>query len=75
MVDGVDFDYFEVGMRYRFFSSSSSSSSKGGGGGGASADSAMLTAGTTTEDNVIVEITELMVPCANLCKLPYINDP
>jgi hypothetical protein len=74
MVDGVDFDYFEVGMRYRFFSSSSSSS-KGGGGGGASADSAMLTAGTTTEDNVIVEITELMVPCANLCKLPYINDP
>jgi MOSC domain-containing protein YiiM len=30
------------------------------------------------EDNegcVIVEITECMDPCANLCKLPYINDP
>ena len=74
LVDGVYFDYFEVGMRYRFFSSSSSSS-KGGGGGGASADAAMLTAGTTTEDDVVVEITEPMVPCANLCKLPYINDP
>jgi MOSC domain-containing protein YiiM len=24
---------------------------------------------------VIVEITESMDPCANLCKLPYINDP
>ena len=72
LVDGVDFDYFEVGMRYRFFSSSSSS--KGGDGGGASADAAMMTAGTTTEDDVVVEITEPMVPCANLCKLPYIND-
>ncbi len=26
-------------------------------------------------NEVIVEITEPMEPCANLCKLPYINDP
>jgi MOSC domain-containing protein YiiM len=37
---------------------------------------------TSTEDGnevkegcVIVEITEPMPPCGNLCKLPYINDP
>jgi hypothetical protein len=71
LVDGVDFDYFEVGMRYRFFSSSSKSKE---GDGGASADAAILTEGTTTEDDVVVEITEPMVPCANLCKLSYIND-
>mmetsp|Transcript_41024 Transcript_41024/g.72139 ORF Transcript_41024/g.72139 Transcript_41024/m.72139 type:complete len:312 (-) Transcript_41024:210-1145(-) len=28
-----------------------------------------------TMEDVIVEITEAMEPCANLCKLPYINDP
>ncbi|KAL9186263.1 hypothetical protein ACHAXT_005501 [Thalassiosira profunda] len=26
-------------------------------------------------ESVVVEITEEMEPCANLCKLPYINDP
>ncbi|KAL7449274.1 hypothetical protein ACHAWC_001347, partial [Mediolabrus comicus] len=26
-------------------------------------------------DDVVIEITEPMEPCANLCKLPYINDP
>jgi MOSC domain-containing protein YiiM len=26
-------------------------------------------------EDVIIEITEPMEPCANLCKLPYINDP
>lgn len=26
-------------------------------------------------EEVIVEITEPMEPCSNLCKLPYINDP
>lgn len=30
---------------------------------------------TGAEKAVIVEITEPMEPCANLCKLPYINDP
>ena len=30
---------------------------------------------TTTMDDCIVEITEPMDPCANLCKLPYINNP
>jgi hypothetical protein len=63
LVDGVDFDYFEVGMRYRFFSSSSTSSDGEG-------DDV-----TTLADDVVIEITEPMEPCANLCKLPYINDP
>ncbi len=62
LVDGVDFDYFEVGMRYRF---SSSSASSGGEEGDVSASA----------DDVVIEITEPMEPCANLCKLPYINDP
>ena len=26
-------------------------------------------------DQVVIEVTEPMEPCANLCKLPYINDP
>ena len=30
---------------------------------------------STKEDCVILEITERMEPCGNLCKLPYINDP
>lgn len=30
---------------------------------------------TAGPGDVIVEITEPMEPCANLCKLPYINDP
>lgn len=28
----------------------------------------------TAKERVVVEITEPMEPCANLCKLPYIND-
>ena len=67
LVDGVDFDYFEVGMRYRF---SSSTSSLNGGDGDAT-----TTATTISEKGVVVEITEPMEPCANLCKLPYVNDP
>ncbi|KAL7542469.1 hypothetical protein ACHAXR_011806 [Thalassiosira sp. AJA248-18] len=59
LVEGVDFGFFRVGQRYRF----SSQNKKGGDnkGGGAIED-------------VIVEVTEPMEPCANLCKLPYIND-
>ena len=57
LVDGVDFDFFQVGRSYRF-----STQKKGGESEGAVED-------------VIVEITEPMEPCANLCKLPYINDP
>ena len=26
-------------------------------------------------EDVIIQVTEPMEPCANLCKLPYINDP
>lgn len=52
LVEGVDFDFFRVGRRYRF-----SSRQEG------------------MPEDVIIEVTEPMEPCANLCKLPYINDP
>lgn len=55
LVDGVDFDFFAPGGRYRF-------APPGREGGG-------------SEEDVVVEITERMEPCANLCKLPYINHP
>ena len=29
----------------------------------------------TTMEETIIEVTEPMDPCANLCKLPYINNP
>jgi len=69
LVEGVEFDFFRVGGRYRFAASSSSSSEKGG--------SMMVedAAAVGGEEDVIVEITEMMEPCANLCKLPYVNDP
>jgi hypothetical protein len=57
LVDGVDFTYFQVGMQYRFSSSSSSSSS----------------VGIPTSEDVVVEITEKIEPCMNLCKLSYIK--
>jgi len=60
LVEGVEFDFFKVGGRYRFASSSKQ--------GGSIEDAA-------GEEDVIVEITEMMEPCANLCKLPYVNDP
>lgn len=60
LIEGVDFSFFQIGQRYRF----SMGSQQSGG-----------DKKTTTMDDVIVEITEQMDPCANLCKLPYINNP
>jgi MOSC domain-containing protein YiiM len=31
--------------------------------------------GDNENEGVVIEITEKMDPCANLCKLPYINEP
>ena len=63
LVDGVDFDYFEVGRVYRFSSS---------GLNGEDGD----TTTTMTGEDVVVEITEPIVPCGNLCRLPYVvGDP
>ena len=60
MIEGVDFSFFQIGQRYKF----SMKSQQNGG-----------DTKTTTMDDVIVEITEPADPCANLCKLPYINNP
>lgn len=68
LVKGVDFAFFKVGHRYRFSSQKSSSSN---GDNGSSSSSSII----DSADDVVIEITEPMEPCANLCKLPYINDP
>jgi hypothetical protein len=60
LIEGVDFSFFRVGGRYRFTSKNDA---------GSSGESKAIL------NEVIVEITEPMEPCANLCKLPYINDP
>jgi len=65
LVKGVDFSFFKVGGRYRFSPKSSNASSS-------SSSSSMI---ESAEEDVIIEITEPMEPCANLCKLPFINDP
>mmetsp|Transcript_25320 Transcript_25320/g.31201 ORF Transcript_25320/g.31201 Transcript_25320/m.31201 type:complete len:307 (-) Transcript_25320:27-947(-) len=60
-VDGVDFKFFELGKRYKF----STKEAKGG---------TSSNNGKDSEDGVLIEITERIEPCGNLCKLPYIND-
>ena len=67
MVKGVDFSFFKVGGRYRFSQKSSNS------GNGSSSSSTSIV--DSAEEDVIIEITEPMEPCANLCKLSFINDP
>ena len=62
LVEGVDFGFLHIGQKYRF--SAGSQDQKSGG---------EKTA--ISMEDVIIEITEAMEPCANLCKLPYINDP
>lgn len=67
LVKGVDFSFFKIGGRYRFSQESSNSS----GNASLSASSSF----ESLEEDLIIEITEPMEPCANLCKLPFINDP
>eukprot|EP00984_Skeletonema_dohrnii_P004133 scaffold1436_cov75-Skeletonema_dohrnii-CCMP3373.AAC.4 len=67
LVKGVDFSFFKVGGRYRFSPKSSNNS------GNASTSSSSII--ESADEDVIIEITEPMEPCANLCKLPFINDP
>mmetsp|Transcript_30077 Transcript_30077/g.45257 ORF Transcript_30077/g.45257 Transcript_30077/m.45257 type:complete len:325 (-) Transcript_30077:997-1971(-) len=69
LVKGVDFSFFKVGGRYRFSPKSSNNS------GNASASSSSSSIIESAEEDVIIEITEPMEPCANLCKRPFINDP
>jgi MOSC domain-containing protein YiiM len=59
-VDGVPYGFFGVGKRYRF------------------SESSFQTNGAALEgrgDGVVIEITEEIQPCGNLCRLPYLNDP
>jgi len=56
-IAGTTFEYFKIGERYEFISAESDDD----------------TTRTSSPNNVILEITEHMTPCANLCKLPYIN--
>jgi len=58
-VDGVQFGFFEVGKRYRFATIAADAEGENT---------------KSQEGGVIVEITEKVEPCGNLCKLPYIND-
>jgi len=61
LVDGIDYTFFQIGQRYKFQTKLGSSSS--------SSDD-----NDDEEDGIIVEITERVEPCGNLCKLAYIND-
>lgn len=62
LVGGVGFRFFEVGRRYLF------------GAAGDDSDEHYEEEETNNGRGVVVEITEPMIPCANLCKLPYINN-
>jgi Uncharacterized protein conserved in bacteria len=60
-VDGIDYTFFQVGKRYRFHSQKDTKETTNDG---------VL----QEEEGVVVEITERIEPCGNLCRLPYIND-
>jgi MOSC domain-containing protein YiiM len=62
-VDGIDYKFFEIGKRYKF----SMKGEEQGKGGTSSSKS-------SSSEGVVVEITERIEPCGNLCKLAYIND-
>lgn len=57
-VDGVDYNFFQVGKRYRFHARQETGEKSK----------------MDVQDGVVVEITERIEPCGNLCRLPYIND-
>jgi len=59
LVDGVDFTFFQPGKSYRFQRRKTTGSSDD----------------VDDEEDVEIMITEPMMPCANLCRLPYVNDP
>jgi MOSC domain-containing protein YiiM len=61
LIDGINFRFFRVGERYKFTSVRKKEN--------------IPSNDDTLADEAIIEITEPMEPCANLCKLPYINDP
>lgn len=72
LIKGVDFSFFKVGGRYRFSQKTSNSS---GNASSSSSSSLLASSVESLEKDAVIEITEPMEPCANLCKLPFINDP
>lgn len=64
LVDQVQFSFLEPGGVYRFESNAVNSD-----------DATMSLRFLASSSTVDVRITEAMTPCANLCKLSYINDP
>jgi MOSC domain-containing protein YiiM len=65
LVDDVSFDFFQIGKRYKFVITPADENE------GSSSSSSSP---SSSHKSVILEITEKMDPCANLCKLSYIND-
>ena len=61
LIDGVTFNYFRIGQSYQFTTATTFS-------GKDNVDDG------SSHNSVVIEITEPMEPCANLCKLPYINN-
>lgn len=64
-VNGIPYTFFQVGQRYEFSSSSSQGKN----------DKQQGAAAADNNNKVIVEITERIEPCGNLCKLDFINIP
>jgi MOSC domain-containing protein YiiM len=62
-VDGVDYNFFQIGKRYRFHHSHYQEET-----------TENTKVDVVQQDGVVVEITERIEPCGNLCRLPYIND-
>ena len=62
LLDGMEYHTIRVGDRFRI---------------GGSIDGKDITSGGVDDNNdgVLVVVTEPIEPCANLCTLPYINDP
>ena len=60
-VDGIDYTFFEVGKRYKFYTDEDRHTDKVG-------------TNKDSSEGVVIEITERIEPCGNLCRLPYIND-
>ncbi|KAL7469825.1 hypothetical protein ACHAXS_010072 [Conticribra weissflogii] len=73
LVEGLDFRFFQVGKRYKFSPKGEGDDSSAGMGIGKGLVDAVREA--KGDGDVIVEITERIEPCGNLCKLQYINHP
>ncbi|KAG7346503.1 hypothetical protein IV203_005571 [Nitzschia inconspicua] len=72
LIEGLSFRFFQVGKQYCIDSSSCDEDEVEA--GAIQREGADGSAPSSINHTVILEITERIQPCANLCKLPYIND-